>query len=577
MKIFTQIYSVILIVYCLLSTPLSAQNISTFAGDGTQAYGGDGVAATAAQLWTPQGVVSDPSGNIYIGDFYNSAIRQVSFSTGIITTVAGDGTAGTSGDGSSAISAQLNEPWGVTVDASGNIYFADYFNHVIRKVDASTGNISRVAGNYTSGFSGDGASAISAQLYFPSGVALDASGNIYIADGGNGRIRKVTVSTGIITTVAGTTSTGYNGDNIAATSAKLSSSANIGVALDASGNIYIADEYNHRIRKVTVSTGIITTVAGNGTFGFSGDGGAATSAQLYWPEAVTIDGSGNIYIADYNNNRIRKVTVSTGIISTVAGTGTAGYNGDGIAATTAQLNYPTGMIVANGYLYIADAGNNRIRQVAVSLPIELLSFTAKPIENKYLLAEWTTASEVNSDYFTVERAAPSNLPAGQAGSPEGGELKWEFVGTVKAAGNSTTTLNYNFMDYTPFPSGSPPVGRTGVGDGLLYYRLKQTDFNGDFKYYGPVAVVLEGIDIIDIHPNPAVDHIDYVAVSSFTDKITFSLIDVLGRKVIGETKEIQIGENKFGLDISTYPQGMYMLQLITETGKYQTQKQFIVK
>jgi trimeric autotransporter adhesin len=241
---------------------------------------------------------------------------------GIISTVAGTGSYGSSGDGGIATSAEFSSPDDIAIDASGNIYIADAGNNRIRMVTKSTGIISTVAGTGSYGYSGDGGIATSAALNYPRGVAIDASGNIYIADTYNNRIRMVTKSTGIISIVAGAGSSGYSGDGGLATSALLYNPR--GVAIDASGNIYIADAGNNRIRMVTLSTGIISTVAGTGSSGYSGDGGLATSAKSYYPYGVAIDASGNIYIADTYNNRIRMVTKSTGIISTVAGTGSYG-------------------------------------------------------------------------------------------------------------------------------------------------------------------------------------------------------------------------------------------------------------
>jgi len=225
--------------------------------------------------------------------------------TGIITTVAGNGSMGYSGDNGAATSASLNKPYGVAVDSAGNIYIADLFNFVIRKVAAGTGMITTVAGNGTSGYSGDNGAATSARLSGPTGVAVDSIGNMYIADSVSNRIRKVAAGTGIITTVAGNGTSGYSGDNGAATSASLSYPN--GVAVDSAGNIFIANMGNNRIRKVATGTGIITTVAGNGTEGYSGDNSSATSTALNQPHGVAVDSAGNIYIADYGNNRIREV------------------------------------------------------------------------------------------------------------------------------------------------------------------------------------------------------------------------------------------------------------------------------
>src|SRR5439155_1177468 len=252
-------------------------------------------------------------------------------------------------DGGAATNASLNSPASVAQDASGNLYIAEYANHRIRKVTAATGIITTVAGNGINSFAGDGGAATSASLSSPAGVALDASGNLYIADYFNNRIRKVDAASGIITTVAGNGSFGFAGDGGAATSASLSGPA--GVAVDAGGNLYIAAYSNHRIRKVDAATGIITTMAGNGNPTFAGDGGAATSASLNFPASVALDASGNLYIADPNNNRIRKVAAATGIITTVAGGGSS--LGDGGAATSASLYDPTALALdASGNLYI---------------------------------------------------------------------------------------------------------------------------------------------------------------------------------------------------------------------------------
>jgi uncharacterized repeat protein (TIGR03803 family) len=316
--------------------------IATIAGDGTEGYSGDGGLATSAEI--------------------NDRIRKVTASTGKISTVAGNGVQGYSGDGGPATSAKLFNPEGVAVDSAGNIYIAEWGDGRIRKVTASTGIITTVAGDGTEGYSGDGGPATSAELAYPEEVAVDSAGNIYIADSFNNRIRKVTVSTGTISTVAGDGTYGYNGDGIAATSAELADPC--GVTVDSAGNIYIADSENERIRKVTASTGKISTVAGDGTYGYNGDGIPATSAELYVPSSVAVDAPGNIYIADSGNSRIRKVTALTGIISTVAGNGTAGYSGDGGAATSAELHGPPGVAldtIAN--IYIADRYNDRIRAV----------------------------------------------------------------------------------------------------------------------------------------------------------------------------------------------------------------------
>jgi sugar lactone lactonase YvrE len=339
-------------------------NITTIAGTGTAGYNGEGLEADCAELNTPDGGITfDVSGNVYIGDTHNHRIRKINISTGIINTIAGTGTLGYSGDNIAATSSGLYWPDGVVFDVLGNLYIADTWNYRVRKVMASTGIITTIAGTGSYGYNGDGIPATSARLSYADGIAIDNNGNIYVGDATNSRIRRIDANTGIITTVAGDGSWGvFGGDGGPATNAKLYYP--VGVALDSQGNIYIADTYNNRVRKVTISTGIISTIAGTGTAGYNGDGISATSAQLNNPFGITLDSSGNVYIADASNNRIRKITISTGIITTIAGTNTAGSAGDGGPATIAELNDPQGVFFnSSGNLYIADTGNHRIRMV----------------------------------------------------------------------------------------------------------------------------------------------------------------------------------------------------------------------
>ncbi len=347
---------------CLVYQVNSAGTLSVYAGNGTCDLSGDGGRATNAALYNPLGLAVDSSGNLYIADQINCRIRMVT-PAGIMTTVAGNGNFGYSGDGGPAKRAMLNFPTGVAVDPAGDVYIADQDNHRIRKVTAA-GIISTVAGNGTAGFSGDNGQATAAMLYYPSAVALDSNGNLYIADSSNARIRKVTPG-GIITTVAGGGSGAGTGGP--ATSARLLSP--VGVTVDGSGNIYIANGGDFSnvglIQKVT-PIGVISIVAGNGIKGFSGDGGQAVNALVAEPDDVVVDPAGDLLIADTSNRRVRKIT-PTGIISTIVGNGAFRFGGDGGPATAAYLNAPISIALdSSGDIFFVDSESNRVRKIAPS-------------------------------------------------------------------------------------------------------------------------------------------------------------------------------------------------------------------
>jgi trimeric autotransporter adhesin len=348
-----------------INIPTTPGNIETIAGQGPTGFGndGDGGLATSAKVGWVVGVATDKANNVYITDGAANVVRKISASTGNISTIAGNGTSGYSGDGGAATAAQLNVALASAVDGDDNVLIVDGSNNVLRMVSSSDGKIATIAGSGAQGYSGDGGLAKQATFWNLYSVTVDAAGNIYLADAGNNVIRKITKSTGIITTIAGLgpDQAGYSGDNGQATAAKLNTPH--GVTVDKDGNVYIADDANHVVRKI--SNGVITTFAGNGSVGNSGDGGLATQAKFSSVTRVAVDSEGNVYIADGSSNVVRKVTISTGIISTIAGNGTAGYTGDGGSATQAEISNPWDVTVdSNGNVFIADTQNAAIRVVS---------------------------------------------------------------------------------------------------------------------------------------------------------------------------------------------------------------------
>ena len=354
---------------------LTPGTINTVAGVfGSIRFAGDGIQATLAPIQLPTGVVADAAGNFYLSDTQNFRIRKVTAATGEISTIAGTGSPGYSGDGGPATQALITAPAGLTLDGAGNLYFADTDNNIIRRIDAFSGVITTVAGTpQNNGFSGDEGAATSALLTSPEGIAFDEAGDLFIADTGNNVIREVNTA-GIISTVAGTGTAGFNNDGPVATAAQLSSPWSVSVAVAQDGSLYIADLGNNRIRKVTTS-GVISTIAGDGTRAFTGDGGPAATAELNQPTAIAIDPAGNLYIADSENNRVREISASTGIIESICGTGIVASTktdlGDDGPASMATINEPYALYFdQSGNLFIADRLDSLIRQInglAVSL------------------------------------------------------------------------------------------------------------------------------------------------------------------------------------------------------------------
>jgi gliding motility-associated-like protein len=355
---------------------LQAQNynIITLAGNGTGASSGDSTPAVCAELNSPVGTAVDAAGNVYIATEYY--IRRVDAITGIITTIMGFGPGlSHNGDGGPAIHATAGRPWGICFDVAGNLYFSDVVTARIRKIDATTGIITTIAGNGVAKYGGDGGPATAASLNWPEGVVVDSKGNVYFCDSQNCRIRKINAVTGIITTVAGT---GLNidneGDGGMATQASVHFPSPI--CMDPSGNIYFGEdegpafnEQSYRVRRIDAVTGIITTIAGNSDSLSFGDGGLAVNAGLFGPDGLCLDKQGNLYIAESFSNHIRKIDAVTGIISSIAGqSGVAGYGGDGGPALDALLSRPIGICSdAAGDIYAADNANNRVRKISTGV------------------------------------------------------------------------------------------------------------------------------------------------------------------------------------------------------------------
>jgi sugar lactone lactonase YvrE len=427
----------------LNGTNLPNNLITTIAGNGTVGFTGDGGIATTGRIYVPYGVAADISGNVFFADSGNNRIRKVS-TDGVMTTVAGS-ISGFSGDGGAAIQARLFAPYGVAVDLHGNLYIADTSNNRIRMVDTN-GVIITLAGS-TSGFSGDGGAATNSKLSSPYGVNLDANGNLLIADTHNYHVRMIGTN-GIITAVAGNFGSGFSGDGGDATNTSLNQPQ--GVAMDPSGNIFIADTLNGRVRKVD-AYGIITTIAGNGSTTYLGDGGAATNAGIN-PVSVAVDNYGDVLIADYNHNRILQVD-PYGIITTIAGTGGASFNGDGKTATTATLNHPNGVAIDSyGRILIADTDNNRIRRFGQGPTLVLDAANATNAGN-YTLVVNSSFGSVTSEVATLTVLLSPAIVSAPASTTAGLDSNASF--TVTASG--TAPLAYQWlMSGTNLPDQTGP-------------------------------------------------------------------------------------------------------------------------
>jgi len=440
--------------------------ISTIAGNGIQGFEGNAWLATNARLWSPYGLAFDPAGNLYLADSGSKTIRYVD-PNGVLHHVAGTpNQLGFLGGGGPAISAQFQTPVGLAVDGSSNVYVADSGNNVIWKFNPTiTHGISSpfiyvVAGIGTAGYSGDDGAATAAELNSPSGIAVDAIGDLYIADSGNNVIRKVSPS-GQISTIAGDGTAGYSGDGGSATRAELNSP--FGIALDSVGNLYIADTGNHSIREVTVG-GTISTIAGNGTPGYSGNGGQATEAQLHSPDGVALDSVGNVYIADTGNQQVR-VVAKNGVIAALAGVGAGGYAGDGASATAAELDMPTGLAVDGlGDVFIGDTLNNVVREVyAGTRPVVPEPSISLP-PGDYAAVQYVVLTDELPNaviHYTINGPTPTTTsPIYSFALYIGGDDTLQAIGSEPGYWNSpVATAGYDVaIPAAPAPTFSPGAG-----------------------------------------------------------------------------------------------------------------------
>jgi streptogramin lyase len=341
-----------------LSTSLHAATLSTFAGNGAKGFSGDGALATAAQLADPGGISRGPDGALYVCDTANHRIRKIT-PDGKISTVAGTGEKGHSGDGGPATAAKLDEPYEVRFDSAGNVFWVERLSHSVRKLDVKTGTIATVAGTGVAGFSGDGGPASKAQLSDPHSIGFDRKGDLYICDVKNHRIRKVDMKSGTISTFAGT------GEKLPTPEgAKFSAAPLFGpraMDFDGHGNLWLALREGNAIYRLDLAQGTVHRVAGTGKKGFSGDGGPAKDAELNGPKGIAVAPDGNVFIADTENHVIRRIDVKTGVLSTVAGTGARG-NGTESDPLKCALNRPHGVFVdADGAVYIGDTEAQRVR------------------------------------------------------------------------------------------------------------------------------------------------------------------------------------------------------------------------
>jgi len=475
-----------------ISTPPSAV-ISTVAGNGKNGFMAGGGPVISTSIGQPQAVTFDGSGNLYIADTENSVVWMVSASTGNISVVAGTGTSGNGAAGGQATETALSRPSGVAIDKSGDIFIADTDNGIIREVAAQTGVITTVAGPGVPSTLGDGGPATSAYLGYADGIVFDKAGNLYVADPSTSRVRMIAANTGVITTVAGGGTQGQLGDGGLATSAYVGYPED--VALDALGDLYIVDGDSERIRKVNASTGIITTTAGNGTFGDSGDGGLATAAEINVGQGIAVDGNGNVYFSNFQDT-IRRVDAVTQIITTIAGDGYFGYGGDGGAASMAELFDPEGLTFdAAGNLYVADYANYAVRKVTFPGPAAAPVFSVSA--GTYHSTQTVTITDATPKatiYYTTDGSTPTT-----ASNLYNVSVTVSSTETLQAIAVATgyTESAVTSAQYTITPPAAPvitwpPPAAINYGTALSSTQLDATTTVAGTFVYNPAAGTVPG-------------------------------------------------------------------------------------
>jgi sugar lactone lactonase YvrE len=512
----------------------------TDAGNGTGTSLGDGGPAANATIGAPRAMCADTAGNVYICDVTANRVRKLDI-YGFMTTVAGNGKTGNpvNGMAATATSLSMSGGGGVYVDNTGNIYISNTTGQTVSKVTASTGIISTICGTGIAGYSGDGGLASAAKVQTPLGICGDSSGNLYFADASNERIRKIDTK-GIITTIIGTGSDAYSGDGGPGTSARVSVPRDL--AMDIFGNMYIADFGNYVVRKYVMATGIISTFAGNGLIGVTGDGGPATAATMNTPARLAYDGGNMLYIADQNNNKVRGVNLTTGIINTVVATGKSGFGGDGGPSVLGQL-YSIGGIAFNrlGNLYMSDINNKRIR--------------VSPYNGSILITQsGPTSVEVGTSVtFTAHASLVTDI-----------SFQWQLGGIdIQGATSSTYTVNIPTSgSYSCILTVFPDCGDvfTSASNNLVINAYGFHNYHTGFID----PQISEGVQV---YPNPVHGTLKISGSGIADGDVKISVYDLMGRSILSKSGLVTNGNLEEQVDMQSLAGGVYLISIIDYSGK----------